>query len=87
MEAAMRIKLLGSECTDCKLFESNLYEAIRLSGIDATIEKVDDAKAIIRHGVVKTPALVIDGRVKVQGRIATVEDITGFIQNVEHYVV
>jgi small redox-active disulfide protein 2 len=74
-------------CTDCKQFESNLNEAIRLAGIDATVERVEDARAIIRHGVVKTPALVIDDRVKIQGRIATVEDITKYFQNVEHYVV
>lgn len=71
----MVIKILGSGCANCKKLEENAREAIKELGIDATIEKVSDFKDILAYGVMKTPALVVDGKVKVMGRVASTEEI------------
>ncbi len=75
----MIIKILGSGCTNCKKLESNVREAVKEAGIDATIEKVEDFKDIMAYGVMKTPALVIDEQVKGKGRVMSVEDIKKYL--------
>jgi small redox-active disulfide protein 2 len=71
----MVIKILGSGCANCHKLEENAREAVKELGIDATIEKVKEFKDILSYGVMKTPALVVDEKVKVMGRIATKEEI------------
>ncbi len=63
----MIIKVLGSGCANCKKLEEHAKEAVKALGLDATIEKVEDFKAIMAYGVMKTPALVIDEQVKIMG--------------------
>jgi small redox-active disulfide protein 2 len=71
----MIIKILGSGCTNCHKMEENARKAVEELGIDATVEKVEDFKSILGYGVMKTPALVVDEKVKIMGRVATVEEI------------
>lgn len=71
----MVIKVLGTGCMNCKKLEANAREAVKELGIDATVEKVEAYKDILAYGVMKTPALVVDEKVKVMGRIASVEEI------------
>lgn len=71
----MIIKVLGTGCANCKKLEENTKKAVAELGIDATVEKVEDFKDIMRYGVMKTPALVVDEKVKVMGRVATTEEI------------
>ncbi|HPW41790.1 MAG TPA: thioredoxin family protein [Bacillota bacterium] len=71
----MVIKVLGSGCANCERLEANAREAVKELGIDASIEKVKDFKDILAYGVMKTPALVVDEKVKVMGRVATTEEI------------
>lgn len=71
----MVIKILGSGCANCKKLYENATEAVKELGIDATLEKVEDFKQILAYGVMKTPALVVDEKVKVMGRVATSEEI------------
>ena len=71
----MVIKVLGSGCANCKKLEANAREAVKELGIDATIEKVENFKDILAYGVMKTPGLVVDEKVKVMGRVATTEEI------------
>jgi small redox-active disulfide protein 2 len=75
----MVIKVLGSGCTNCKKLEENTRKAVEELGIDATIEKVTDFKDIMKYGVMKTPALVVDGKVKIMGRVATAEEIKKYL--------
>lgn len=75
----MIIKILGSGCSNCKKLEANAKEAVKELGIEATIEKVEDFKEIMAYGVMKTPALVVDEKVKVMGRIPKVEDIKKYL--------
>jgi small redox-active disulfide protein 2 len=71
----MNIKILGSGCAKCKKLYANVEAAIKESGIDATLEKVEDINKIIDYGVMMTPGLVIDEEVKSVGKVLSVKDI------------
>lgn len=75
----MIIKVLGSGCANCKKLEENARKAVAELGIDAVIEKVEDFKSILGYGVMKTPALVVDEKVKIMGRVATAEEIKKYL--------
>lgn len=78
----MKIKVLGSGCPNCKKLEENVREACRMLGIEAKIEKVQDYGAIAEYGVMSLPALVIDGEVKIQGRIPKIEELARMLRAV-----
>ncbi len=65
----MIIKVLGPGCTNCKNLERVTSEAVTALGLDATIEKVEDYALIAGYGVMSTPALVVDEKVVVAGRV------------------
>jgi small redox-active disulfide protein 2 len=71
----MLIKILGTGCPNCKRLEANAKEAVQQLGVDATIDKVTDVKQIVKYGVMKTPALVIDEEVKSTGKVLKVDEI------------
>ncbi len=71
----MIIRVLGSGCVNCKKLEENAKKAVEGLGINATIEKVQDFKEIMKYGVMKTPALVVDEKVVVMGKVAKVDEI------------
>ena len=71
----MKIKVLGSGCKNCQNLEINVREALKESGKEAEVEKVTDMKEILGFGVMKTPALVIDEKVVISGRVATVKEL------------
>jgi small redox-active disulfide protein 2 len=69
------IKVLGPGCANCKNLERVTREAVDGLGIDASIEKVEDYAAIMGYGVMSTPALVVDEKVVVSGRVPKVAEI------------
>lgn len=71
----MEIKVLGTGCAKCKSLEEVTRKAVEEKGIDANVEKVEDLIQIMTYGVMTTPALVIDGKVAVKGRVPSVEEI------------
>jgi small redox-active disulfide protein 2 len=75
----MEIKVLGSGCAKCKKLLAEAEKAARLHGMPVSVVKVEEIQAIMAHGVRQTPALVIDGRVRSTGRIASAEEITGWL--------
>ena len=75
----MIIKVLGSGCSNCKKLEENTKKAVEELGIEATIEKVTDFKQIMAYGVMKTPALVVDEKVKIMGRVPSSEEIKKYL--------
>ncbi|MCM0647073.1 thioredoxin family protein [Clostridium swellfunianum] len=75
----MVIKVLGTGCTKCHQLEENARKAVAELGIDATVEKVEGIKDIMKYGVMKTPALVVDEKVKSFGRVLSPEEIKKFI--------
>lgn len=77
----MEIKILGSGCANCKKLAENAKTAVSELGSGAVVTKVEDFKEIMKYGVMKTPAIVIDEKVKAFGRISTVEEIKKFIED------
>jgi small redox-active disulfide protein 2 len=75
----MIIKILGTGCSNCKRLEENTKKAVKELGLDATIEKVTDIKDIMKYGIMKTPGLVVDEKVKVFGRVPTSEEIKKYL--------
>ena len=69
----MRIEILGSGCPKCRETERVVREALAKLGMAAEVVHVTDPQAIARHGVMFTPAVVIDGKVVMAGRVPTVE--------------
>ena len=75
----MEIKVLGTGCPKCKALEKAANDAVAQSGADATVSKVEDIMQIMQFGVMTTPALVVDGKVVVKGRVPSVDEIKNFI--------
>ncbi|MBN1462876.1 MAG: TM0996/MTH895 family glutaredoxin-like protein [Paludibacteraceae bacterium] len=75
----MEIKVLGTGCPKCKTLEQNIREAVEKLGINATIIKVDDIMEIMNFGIMTTPALVIDGKVALKGKVASVQELTSLL--------
>ena len=71
----MKIQILGTGCSKCKQLTENAEKAARNLGLDYELEKVSDISDIMQFGVMATPALAIDGRVKLVGRVATPVEI------------
>lgn len=80
MEDNMNIKVLGSGCDKCKKLEANVKEAIAEMGIEATVEKVEDFKQIMAYGVMQTPALVVDEKVKSVGKLLKPDEVKVFLK-------
>lgn len=70
-----KVEILGPGCPNCKKLEANTKQAAEELGLECEIEKVSDIKAIMGYGVMMTPALVVDGEVKISGKVATVSEI------------
>ena len=75
----MIIKVLGPGCTNCRNLERATKEALAQMDVDATIEKVEDYALIMGYGVMSTPALVIDEKVVVTGRVPKPNEIRELI--------
>ncbi len=76
----MTIEVLGPGCPKCMNTEQNVRKALAELNIQAEILKVTDIDAIIEKGVMWTPALVIDGKLALQGKIPTVEQIKQLVK-------
>jgi small redox-active disulfide protein 2 len=77
----MNIKILGTGCTNCKNLEKATYNALAETGLNADVSKVEDIRQIMTYGVMRTPALVIDEKVIVYGRVPLVSEIKEMIIN------
>ena len=69
------VQVLGPGCAKCTKLKENTEAAVKDLGIEATIEKIDDIMQITSFGVMMTPALVIDGEVKIVGNVPSIEEI------------
>ena len=70
-----KIQILGTGCPKCKKLTENAEAAAKELGIEYEIVKVTDINDIMNFGVMMTPALAVDGEVKVVGKVASVEEI------------
>lgn len=67
------IQILGTGCPKCRMLTDHAEQAAKAIGMEYRLEKVTDITAIIAFGVMSTPALAVDGTVKVAGRVPTVD--------------
>ena len=78
-EQDVEIKVLGSGCAKCNLLEEVTKRAVAQAGIEASVEKITDVVAIMNYGVMTTPALVVDGQVRMSGRVPSVDDLVALL--------
>jgi small redox-active disulfide protein 2 len=71
----MEIKILGTGCAKCKTLEKLTREVVAQNGIQATITKVEDITEIMKYHIMATPALVINEKVEIKGRVPSASEI------------
>lgn len=71
----MKVQILGTGCPKCKRLAEVAETAIQELGIPAKIEKITDIQEILAFGVMMTPALAVDGTVKLVGKVPSVEEL------------
>jgi small redox-active disulfide protein 2 len=71
----VKIQVLGPGCSRCKQLTLNAEQAVRELGLDVRVEKIQDYQAIAVAGVMSTPALAVDGQIKVAGKVVSAEEI------------
>ncbi|MHB8947130.1 MAG: thioredoxin family protein [Bacillota bacterium] len=76
----MDIKILGTGCPNCQRLEAHVRQAASDLGLTADIGKVTDIAQIMKHGVMRTPGLVVDGQVKVSGRVPTLDEVRRILE-------
>jgi len=76
----MKLEILGTGCTKCKQMYDNVIEAVKKTGIQAEVVKVEALEEIVGRGVMMTPSLFLDGEEIVAGRVPTVNEIMEIIQ-------
>lgn len=76
----MKIEVFGSGCSNCTKVYAIVDEVISKSGIDAEVIKVTEMKEIVSRGIMRTPALAVNGKVVCTGRIPKVQEVEGWIK-------
>lgn len=71
----MKIEILGTGCPKCKMLMQLTRQAVEELNLSADIQKIEDLNAIMAYGVLSTPALVVDGQVKLAGHLVSAEKI------------
>ncbi len=71
----MEIKILGPGCAKCKTLDKLTHDVVEKNGINANITKVEDIMEIMKYGVMSTPALVIDEKVVMKGRVPSSDEL------------
>lgn len=71
----MEIKVFGPGCAKCKTTYQVIEKVVKEHGIDATITKVEDIVEIMNHNVMQTPAVSVDGMMKVKGHVPTEDEV------------
>jgi len=75
----MEIKVCGPGCANCRKAEEIVREAVAAAGMDVRIEKVSDFAAMAKLGVLSTPAIVIDGRIKCVGKVPGKNEVLAWL--------
>ena len=76
----MKIYVMGPGCAKCKQAEQTVREAVAESGVEAEVIKVDDFQEIAKFGVFSTPAVAIDGEVKVVGKAPSKKEVLSWLK-------
>jgi len=73
------IKILGRGCSKCERLEELVIEAAEELGIDCEIEKVSDMNEMSKYGVMLTPAMVVDGDLKISGKVPPKKEVKAIL--------
>ena len=76
----MKIEILGTGCPKCKATEKVVRKAVEELGKDVEVVKVEDLQEIVDRGVMMTPAIVVDGEVKIVGHIPSIDEVKKIIK-------
>ncbi len=76
----MKVKILGPGCKNCEKMEQGVINALAELKVQADVKKIEDSNEIMGHDVFMTPALVINDKVKVSGRVPKLDEIKKWIQ-------
>lgn len=69
------IKVLGPGCAKCKTTYNNVLEAVKQTGVEADVVKIEDIEELMKYNVLTTPVLMIDDVIKIKGRVADINEI------------
>jgi small redox-active disulfide protein 2 len=75
----MKIEILGTGCSKCNKTKEIVEKVLKNTGIEAEVVKVEDIETIMKYGVMITPAVVVDGDVKVAGKVPDEKDVRKWI--------
>ncbi|MBU0759306.1 MAG: TM0996/MTH895 family glutaredoxin-like protein [Candidatus Omnitrophica bacterium] len=76
----MKIEILGMGCPKCRKLYENAKKAVEKKGVQAEVLKIDDINKITEYGILSTPAIAIDGKIKASGRIPEPGEIEKWIE-------
>ena len=76
----MKLQIYGSGCETCKSLAAHAEAAAQALGVSFEMEKVTDMNAIIDAGVMRTPALAVDGKVIIQGKVASADEVRALLE-------
>jgi len=76
----MTVTILSTGCSTCQTLEANTEKALEQISEDVSFEKIEDMEQIMRYGVMSMPALVVDGDVKVSGRVPDPDEIAALVE-------
>ncbi len=79
----MEIKVVGSGCANCKKLLASVKEAVAEQGVEADVLYVTELADIMATGIMRTPGLIIDGKVRAMGRVPSVKEIGQMISDVK----
>ncbi len=79
----MKIEVLGTGCTTCNTVEAIVKEAVTRSGVEVKVVKVSDRMEIAKTGVHLTPAVIVDGQIKLVGKIPDINDVLNWINEMK----
>ena len=76
----MKIEILGMGCPRCKKLYENVKQAVKDTGKEAEVVKVEDIAKITDYGILATPALAIDGNIKSSGKVLSQDEIKKLLE-------
>ena len=79
----MKIQVAGPGCARCHAVEKNVIEAVTELGIDADISKLSDMKEFVKLGVMFTPAVIVDGKVVISGKVPKVNELKKIFSDIK----
>jgi small redox-active disulfide protein 2 len=77
----MKIQVLGTGCAKCKQLTANAEAAVAELALRIPVEKVEDLREIVKLGVMTTPALVVDGKVRSAGKVLSAAEVKALLRS------